>query len=170
MSGGSLRVATGFSTTRNIITTQAGSNIVVDANQTYSIGGLISGSGGIVKSGTGSLTLTRANTFTGATTIDNGTVTAAAATGSALAATSSITVNKGGTLLLGASNQISDTAPVVLSGGTIAKGNFNEGSVKTPGFGALTSPSRPITHIWTWAPAPSASLPSPASLRTASRS
>ena len=47
-------------------------------------------------------------------------------------------VNSGGTLLLGASNQINNTASITLGGGTFAKGNFNEGSVSSAGVGALT--------------------------------
>ena len=41
-------------------------------------------------------------------------------------------------MLLGASNQINNTAPVNLAGGTFAKGTFSEGSTNTTGAGALT--------------------------------
>jgi autotransporter-associated beta strand protein len=84
------------------------------------------------------LTLTGTNTFTGATVVDGGTLVAAGSTGSALASTSSITVNAGGTLLLGASNQINDSAGITLDGGTFAKGNFSEGAANGVGLGALT--------------------------------
>jgi hypothetical protein len=53
-------------------------------------------------------------------------------------ATSIITVNSGGTLLVGASNQITDSALITLAGGTFAKGDFIEGSTSTAGAGALT--------------------------------
>jgi hypothetical protein len=46
-------------------------------------------------------------------------------------------VNSGGTLLLGASNQINNSATITLGGGTFAKGNFSEGSTSTAGVGAL---------------------------------
>lgn len=92
----------------------------------------------LVKSGAGSLTLTGANTFSGTTTVSGGTLTAAANSGSALASTSSLTVNTGGTLLLGASNQINDSATMTLAGGTFVKGDFSEGSNATAGVGALT--------------------------------
>jgi fibronectin-binding autotransporter adhesin len=107
--------------------------------------GVIAGTNGgaqgnvnLVKSGSGSLTLTGANTYSGTTTVSGGTLVVANSSGAALASTSSITVDSGGTLMLGASNQVNNSAPVSLGGGTIAKGNFGEGSTTTAGFGALT--------------------------------
>ena len=52
-------------------------------------------------------------------------------------------MNSGGTLLLGADNQINNAATMTLAGGTFAKVNFNEGSAgsggtSTLGLGALT--------------------------------
>lgn len=101
--------------------------------------GIISGTGGLVKNGNGTLTLSGADTFSGSTTINAGTLTAAAGSGNAaLGSTSSITVNSGGTLLLGASNQINNAATMTLAGGTFAKGNFSEGSTIATGLGSLT--------------------------------
>jgi len=94
-------------------------------------------SGSLTKSGTGTWTLSGANTFTGATTVSGGTLILASGSGSALGSTSAITVNSGGTLFLGASNQINNTATITLGGGTFAKGNFSEGSAGTAGAGAL---------------------------------
>lgn len=95
-------------------------------------------SGSLTKSGTGTFTLSGVNTFTGTTTVSGGTLTLAAGPGGALGATSSITVNSGATLMLGANNQIRNTAPMTLAGGTFMKGNFSEGSTSTAGVGALT--------------------------------
>jgi fibronectin-binding autotransporter adhesin len=99
--------------------------------------------GSLTKNGAGTWTLSGANTFSGATTINGGMLTVAAGSGSALAATSSITVNSGGTLLLGANNQINNAATMTLAGGTFAKGDFTEGTAgsggtSTLGLGALT--------------------------------
>ena len=115
------------------------------ASGSTTFAGIIAGTNGgaqgnvaLQKSGAGTLVLTGADTFSGSTTVSGGTLTLATTAGSALASTSSVTVNSGGTVLLGASNQINSTATITLAGGTIAKGNFNEGSASTPGMGALT--------------------------------
>lgn len=115
------------------------------ASGSTTFAGIIAGTNGgaqgnvaLQKSGAGTLVLTGANTFSGSTTVNGGTLTLAAASGSALASTSSVTVNSGGTVLLGASNQISNTATITLAGGTLSKGNFSEGSATAPGVGMGT--------------------------------
>jgi autotransporter-associated beta strand protein len=120
------------------VTLGASRTVTVSANN-LTVGGIISGSGfGLTKAGNGTLTLSGANTFSGSTTVNAGTLTAAASSGSALGSTSGITVNSGGTLMLGASDQINDSASVTLAGGTFHKGNFSEGTVSSVGMGALT--------------------------------
>lgn len=106
--------------------------------------GTISGTNGgtqgdvaLRKTGAGTLTLTGANSFSGTTTVDGGALIVAATVGSALASTSSISISNGGTLFLGANNQINNAATMTLSGGTFAKGNYSEGSVSGAGLGAL---------------------------------
>ncbi|MGB8166722.1 MAG: autotransporter-associated beta strand repeat-containing protein, partial [Chthoniobacteraceae bacterium] len=77
------------------------------------------GSGGVTMSGTGTLTLSGANTFTGLTTINSGTVALGSTTALGPAATASVTMT-GGTLSLGGNS----TTLVDLTGaaGTITAG------------------------------------------------
>ena len=138
LNAGTLEIGTGFTTGRTITIGNAASTFQVDASQTYTVTSAIGGTGTLNKTGAGTMTLTGANTYTGATVISNGTLIAGNLTGSALGTTSGITVNASGTLQLGASNQINDTAAMTLAGGTFAKGNFAEGTASAVGMGALT--------------------------------
>ena len=99
---------------------------------------ILGGTAALTKSTDGTVTLTGANTYTGATTVNDGTLVAAAAAGGALANTASVTVNADGNLALGASNQINDIAPVTLAGGTLSKGDFSEGTSTAVGAGTLS--------------------------------
>jgi autotransporter-associated beta strand protein len=77
--------------------------LTVDQTTNTSYNGIISGSGGgFTKSGAGTLTLGGANTYTGTTSIN------------------------GGTLQLGAAERIANTSNVALSGGTLSTGGFSE--------------------------------------------
>ena len=86
-----------------------------------------------------------ANTYTGQTIINNGTLSLdnAGSSTARLANTSNVTVNAGGTLLLSSSagsssNRINNSATMTLNGGTFNTGGFSEGSTSTAGVGALT--------------------------------
>ncbi len=93
----------------------AGTLTVGDATST-TFAGVISETGDIVKAGTGTLTLTGTNTFTGDTTIDAGILELNNGSGNALDGTANIVIN-GGSLLLSADNQIVNTANMDLDGG-----------------------------------------------------
>jgi autotransporter-associated beta strand protein len=95
------------------------------------VGGSISGSGGLTKNGTGTLVLSGSNTYNGTTTINAGTVSAAAA--NALVNTGNITLNPGGSLLVTADDAIGTNTGIALNGGTLAFGAGYNGTV-----GALT--------------------------------
>ena len=97
--------------------------------------------GGITKTGAGTVLLTNANGFTGSTTINNGTLSAAAA--GALGSTSGITVNTTGTLLLGASSAIGSGVGVTLAGGTFKDSGFSQGSGATVTAGVVTGSTVP---------------------------
>ena len=92
--------------------------------------GIISGAGGLTKTGAGTLTLNgaAANTFTGNTTVSGGTLSAKA--DGALGATTKVTINTGGTVLLSSAtagnDRISNSAEIALAGGTFHTGGFSE--------------------------------------------
>ena len=88
-----------------------------------------------VKSGL--VTLTGSSTYAGSTLVSGGTLVAAGDGGSqALGGTSSVSV-AAGTLKLGASNQINDSAVFNLLGGTFDLNNFSEGHAGVNGLGSL---------------------------------
>ena len=119
LTSGSITGTTGVLTSASDFDLQSGT---VDA--------IIAGSVGVNKTTSGTATLSKANTFTGATTITAGTL-GANATG-ALGSTTNITVT-GGSLLVGANDAINDSAAMTLAGGTLEFG----GSI-TESVGALT--------------------------------
>ncbi len=82
----------------------------------------------LTTAGTGSIIVTAANTYSGVTIVNQGTLQVSGTAG-ALANTSSVTVNTSGTLLLSSTTtvragggMINDTAGVTLAGGTIRAG------------------------------------------------
>ena len=91
--------------------------------------GAISGTGGVNQIGTGTTTLSAANTYTGATTVNAGTLEGGAA--NAFSATSATTVNTGGTLDLGGFTQVINS--VSLAGGTLQNGTLTGAVTSTGG-------------------------------------
>jgi len=80
-------------------------NLVFNRTDTLTVSNLISGTGNVLQNGTGTITLTAQNSFTGATTVNAGILVGdygSNAASGALAKTSLITVNSGGTLRAGA--------------------------------------------------------------------
>lgn len=96
------------------VTVNAGANLAFNRADSYTYGNVISGAGSVAQNGTGTTVLTAANTYTGATTINLGTL---AVDGSI---TSPVTVNAAGTL----------------SGTGTIFGNVTNAGTVTPGGGS----------------------------------
>jgi autotransporter-associated beta strand protein len=142
------------------------STLTINGSATTTYSGGISGTGNLVKNGTGTQTLAGATTFTGNTTVNSGTLKADAA--NALANTSQVVLNNGGSFLVTAENAVNDDAAIHLNGGRMAmSGNFNEtvgaltlsanstldfsGFVGTLRFGSIASWAAGANlAIWNW--------------------
>ena len=130
---------------------------VIDANYDVTVQAIIFGEGGLVKTGSGTLTLSAANTYTGATTVSNGTVilTGSLAGGIAVhggtfqtavgGSYPSLSID-GGTLTINTAAASFATVAVGASGGTLALGvngcTFN-GVTGTANFANLTLSAAP---------------------------
>ncbi len=105
----------------------SGGNVVIASAQTLTVNqttnttfsGAISGAN-LVKTGSGTLTVNGSNTYTGTTTVDSGTLQAA--TANALANTSQVVLNSGGSFLVTADDAIGTNTDIELNGGTLAFG------------------------------------------------
>jgi fibronectin-binding autotransporter adhesin len=106
------------------ITNSGSGTFLSAASTTNTISGVMTGSGGLTKDGDGVLVIAGStnNTFTGATVVSDGSLVLSNSNGNAINDSSSITVNTGGTLVLGASNQIGDSVGLILNGGTLLVG------------------------------------------------
>jgi autotransporter-associated beta strand protein len=96
-------------------------NYDVASGTTTTESGVLTGSGGITKQGTGALIVTAGNSFTGALDVQAGSLNLNSVTGGAAASTASVTVATNATLLVSVSDQVNNSASVTLSGGTIQR-------------------------------------------------
>ncbi|WP_395730034.1 autotransporter-associated beta strand repeat-containing protein [Prosthecobacter sp.] len=134
-------------TNRGIMLGSSGGTLSADTGVTLTIANVISGAGGLKIGGAGIVSLTAANTYTGLTTVNTGTLELRnvsggnAIAGDGVAGTNDIAVSTGGTLKLAAANQIADDAIVVLNGGIWNLGGFNETIRSLTGTVATTIPT-----------------------------
>nr|WP_025198874.1 autotransporter outer membrane beta-barrel domain-containing protein [Brucella ceti] len=101
--GGTLQVTgTGWTSTSRAVSLQAGGGTfdIEDAANNFAVTQGVTGAGGLMKSGTGTVTLSGANSYTGATKVSAGTLTQGAAGGFSTAS-SRYDVDTDGTLDLG---------------------------------------------------------------------
>ena len=126
----------GGNTLSGTITNSGSGTFLTAASTTNTISGTMTGSGGLTKDGDGALVIAGSanNTFTGATVVSDGSLVLSNSSGNAIHSSTNITVNSGGTLVLGASNQIGDGVGLILSGGTFLVGAANV----TEDLGTLT--------------------------------
>ena len=123
------------------------------------LSGVISGSASsdLLKTGTGTLNLTAANTYAGRTLVEQGTLLASGPSGAgALNATAGVIIKNTGTLQMGATNQFNTTtpAPVTLNGATgtgnaatFSVNGSSQGSTTANGVGALTLASTSANNV-----------------------
>jgi autotransporter-associated beta strand protein len=143
ISNGVLQIGAGGTTgtlgTGNV-TNQAG--LVFNRAGTYTAANNIAGTGGLTNVGAGTVTLSGSNTWTGPTRVSGGTlVLSNTSGGQAAGGTSSIQVDNGATLALGADNQIGNSTSLILNGGTFRVGTASAGYSDTLGTLTLSASS-----------------------------
>ncbi len=124
--------------TGNTVAIQLGAfNLTVNQNATANFGGVISGTGGLIKAGSGILNLTATNTYSGGTSVTGGVL--GAASDAALGAAAGGVSLAGGTLRFNGAFTSARTITLGAGGGTLdTTGNSDTVSGVISGSGGLT--------------------------------
>ena len=124
--------------TGNTVAVQLGAfNLTVNQSSTANFGGVISGTGGLIKAGSGTLNLTATNTYSGGTTISSGVL--GVASDAALGAASGGVTLAGGTLRFNGAFTSARSITLGTGGGTIdTSSNTDTLSGTVSGSGGLT--------------------------------
>ena len=111
----------------------AASTVMAVSNSITILSGVLTNTGGLGKTGPGTLVLsgTSANAYgstsaNGNTIVSGGTLKLSKTAGMAAVPSGTLIVNTGGILLLGAANQIDDAVPMTLAGGVFQTAGFSE--------------------------------------------
>jgi autotransporter-associated beta strand protein len=131
-SGGTLQIPPNYSTNTQIVLVAGGSGTIdTNGNNMAISGSWLTGPGGFQKGGAGILSLTGSSTYTGATTVNSGTLTILGNISS-----SSLTANSGATLLLNGVTISLNTGLIrAAAGGSVLYQNatINGGFIRGPG-------------------------------------
>ncbi|MCE9591263.1 MAG: autotransporter-associated beta strand repeat-containing protein, partial [Planctomycetes bacterium] len=128
------------------VTLGSGTLTVGNSSGTTTFGGVVSGTGGFSKAGSGTITLTNASTYSGATTVSAGTLKLSGGSNrlynSGTSSTTDVSVSSGGVLDLDGTSQTIDdltgAGGVTLNAGSLTVGNSNgsstfSGAISTTG-------------------------------------
>ena len=118
--------------TNNTLNLAGGAPTVTVNTNSATVASILSGSSGLIKNGQGTLTLTARNSFTGTNTIREGTLALADPTGGNLTLNGQTVVLTNGVLRWNAKDNVKDTVPLALRGGTADLQGYSEF------FGGLT--------------------------------
>lgn len=139
LDGGTLQLSAGFTLEHNITTSSQNSTIDTSSNSvviTSNISNDTNATGGIVKQGSGTLTLDGTNSYTGGTVINNGTLLLGDSTHKTASLAGDVTVNTG--TIIGGSGTVSGT--VINNGGAVAPANTLTVGNYIQGTGSLLAP------------------------------